>query len=91
MTDDHLALRRKRLLFRSVRRGTKESDLIIGGFAKAWLGRLDEQQLGQFEALLEQNDPDLLAWVFGLERPPAAHDHDVIRLIQSFKDSIPRT
>jgi antitoxin CptB len=91
MTEDHLALKRKRLLFRSVRRGTKESDLIIGGFARVWLGRLDEQQLDRFEALLEQNDPDVLAWVLGLERPPPAFDHDVIRLIQTYKDSIPRS
>lgn len=89
MTDDRLALRRKRLLFRSVRRGTKESDLIIGGFAQAWLSRLDEQQLDRFEALLEQNDPDLLSWILGLKSPPPAHDHDVIRLIQNFKNSIP--
>ena len=90
MTDDRLALRRKRLLFRSVRRGTKESDLIIGGFAQAWLQRLDERQLERFEALLEQNDPELLSWILGLKPPPPAHDNDVIRLIQDFKNSIPR-
>jgi antitoxin CptB len=90
MSDDRLALRRKRLLFRSVRRGTKESDLIIGGFAQAWLPRLDEGQLDRFESLLEQNDPELLSWILGLKPPPPAHDHDVVRLIRSFKDSIPR-
>lgn len=91
MTDHHLVAKRKRLLFRSVRRGTKESDLIIGGFARAWLNRLDEQQLERFEALLEQNDPDVLAWVLGLVPPPPAFDHDVMRLIRTYKDSIPRT
>ena len=90
MTDDHLALKRKRLLFRSVRRGTKETDLIIGGFARTWLGRLDERQLDRFEALLEQNDPDVLAWVLGMAPTPPAFDHDLIRLIQTYKDSIPR-
>ena len=90
MTDDWLAVRRKRLIFRSVRRGTRESDLIIGGFANAWLARLDEDQLDRFEALLEQNDPELLSWILGLTRPPPAHDHDVMALIQNFKDTIPR-
>lgn len=91
MAEDGCALQRRRLLFRSTRRGTKESDLIVGGFAKAWLERLDEAQLDRFEALLEQNDPDLLSWILGLRRPPAAHDHDVLGLIRNFKDSIPRT
>ena len=53
MTDDRLVFRRKRLLFRRVRRGTKESDRIIGGFAQAWLPRLDEQQLDQLTDALK--------------------------------------
>ena len=90
MIEDRLAARRRRLLFQSVRRGTKESDLILGGFAKAWVGRLDERQLDRFEALLQQNDPDLLAWVMGLKRPPERHDNDVLALIQEFKNTISR-
>lgn len=91
MTEDRLALRRKRLLFQSMRRGTKESDLILGGFAKAWLDRLDEAQIDRFEALLEQSDPDLLAWITGLAPTPAEHDHDVMHLIRKFKSVLSRT
>lgn len=90
MADDGCAIRRRRLLFRSVRRGTKESDLIIGGFAKAWLDLLDDSQLDRFEALLNQNDPEVLSWILGLKSPPPAYDHDVLTLIRNFKDNIPR-
>jgi antitoxin CptB len=90
MTEDGLAHRRKRLLFQSRRRGTKESDLILGGFARAWLDRLDEAQLDRFDSLLEQSDPDLLTWITGVKPPPPAHDHDVMRLIKDFKNTISR-
>jgi antitoxin CptB len=79
--------RRKRLLFRSLRRGTKESDLVIGGFARAHLPELNDQQLDRFEALLDQNDPDVLGWVIGLEAPPPEFDTDVLGLIRAHKNA----
>ena len=83
--DHSLDIRRKKLLFRSVRRGTKESDMVIGAFAQACLGELDSRQLDRFEALLEQNDQDLLGWVSGTLPVPPEHDNDVLNLLQTFK------
>jgi antitoxin CptB len=53
--------RRKRLLFRAQRRGFKEVDLIFGAYADSHLGRLDEQALNQFEALLAAPDQEVYA------------------------------
>ena len=86
--NDRLAPRRKRLMFQSARRGTRESDLVLGGFARRHLATLSEGQLDRFEALLELNDPELLGWIVGLEPVPAAHDHDVMDLLKDFKKSI---
>lgn len=86
--NDRLAPRRKRLMFQSARRGTRESDLVLGGFARRHLAALSEDQLDRFEALLELNDPELLSWIVGLEPVPAAHDHDVMDLLKDFKKSI---
>ncbi len=85
---DRRALRRKRLMFQSARRGTHESDLVLGGFARRHLATLSEDQLDRFEALLELNDPELLGWIMGLEAVPAAHDHDVMDLLKDFKKTI---
>ena len=52
-------IRRKRLLFRSWLRGTREADLILGSFAESHLAGFDEPQLDQFEALLEVPDAEL--------------------------------
>ncbi len=77
-------IRRKRLLFRSWHRGTRETDLILGRFAEAHLAGFDEAQLDRYEDLLECNDADLFDWVSGRTAPPAARDHDVMRLLLAF-------
>jgi antitoxin CptB len=78
--------RRKRLLFRSWHRGTRESDLILGRFADSQLASFDEGQLDRYEALLDCADADIFDWVSGRAAPPAAHDHDVTRMLLSFSN-----
>ena len=87
MADD-LARRRKRLMFRSARRGMRESDFILGGFARRHVAGMSAQQLGRFETLLERNDPELMAWITGMTPVPAECDHDVMRLLQDFKNTL---
>ena len=65
--------RLKRLNMRSWRRGTKEMDLILGPFADAHLAGMDADTLDAFEALLAENDQDLLPWVLGQQRCPPQH------------------
>lgn len=60
MTED---TRIKRLRMRSWRRGTKEMDLILGPFADQRLAGLEAALLDRYEALLEENDQDLYAWI----------------------------
>ena len=55
--------RLKRLAMRSMRRGIKEMDLILGGFARAGLQDLDPGSLDLYEALLAENDHDLYGWI----------------------------
>jgi antitoxin CptB len=80
-------IRRKRLLYRSWHRGTREGDLILGRFAAAHLAAFDDSQLDRYEALLDCADVDLFDWVGGRAVPPAAYDHDVLRLLLAFTNS----
>jgi antitoxin CptB len=57
--------RRKRLLFRCWHRGTREMDLILGRFADAEIASLSDDELAQFEQLIEVPDPDLYAALTG--------------------------
>jgi antitoxin CptB len=77
--------RRKRLLFRSWHRGTREADLILGSFAEQHLAGFDEVQLDRYEALLNLPDPDIFDWITGREPPPPESDHDVTRLLLAFR------
>ena len=88
MPDHSEAHRRKRLLFQSTHRGTKEADLVLGGFADRHLATMDQQQLAQFEALLQEPDPDLMIWVGGLEEPPERHRTDLFDLLMDFKKTL---
>jgi antitoxin CptB len=66
--------RRKRLLFRSWHRGTREMDLIMGRFADANIGTLTDTELDAFERLTDVPEPELYAWITGDE--PVAPEHD---------------
>lgn len=85
---DTLETVRRKLRFRSLRRGTKESDLVIGGFAAAHLQDLDAVQLEKFEALLDENDQDVLSWVIDMKPAPPAFETDVLKMLQNFKKKI---
>lgn len=58
-SSDGLDDRRKRLLFRCWHRGTKEMDYILGRFADAHVADLSEDEVADFERLIELPDPDL--------------------------------
>jgi len=77
--------RRKRLLYRSWHRGTREADLLLGGFAEAHLAGFDEARLDRYEALLECPDADLFDWIAGRVAPPREYDHNVTQLLLAFR------
>jgi antitoxin CptB len=70
MTETNEA-RLKRMAMRSWRRGTKEMDLILGPYADAHLAAMSDDRLRLYDALLDENDQDLLPWVLGQTAPPA--------------------
>jgi antitoxin CptB len=62
--------RRRRLLFRACHRGTKEADLMIGGFVTRNLSAFSEAELAEVEAVLDLPDVDLSDWLSGRREPP---------------------
>ena len=64
-------MRIRRLRMRSMRRGTKEMDLILMRFAEARLEDMSDADLGLYDALLSENDQDLYIWVSGQQPAPA--------------------
>ena len=77
-SSDGLDPRRRRLLFRSWHRGTREADLIMGRFADAHIEGFSDAELDQFEHLLDAIETDLLAWVTGVADVPAGARHGAV-------------
>ncbi|MBP7066033.1 succinate dehydrogenase assembly factor 2 [Ferrovibrio sp.] len=81
-----IEIRRKRLIHRSLYTGMKETDLLLGGFAQAYLPGFDAAMLDQYEKLLDTNeDPQIYAWAIGRDPVPLAHDTPVMKLLQAYK------
>lgn len=53
----------KRLNYRSWHRGCKETDLVLGTYCNQRVSALTEDQLGLFEAFLDEDDSDIWAWL----------------------------
>jgi antitoxin CptB len=83
--DGTLVTRRKRLLYQSHHRGTKESDLLLGSFAARYLEQFSPAQLTHYEALLAENDTLIFDWVYRRAAPPAGAQTDVLTLLLNFR------
>jgi antitoxin CptB len=67
---DH-AICLKRLHFRAHHRGTREADLMIGGYFDRHHAEWSAAELDWFEALLEEQDVDIMGWAIGSIPCPA--------------------
>ena len=76
------AARVSRLKFRAWHRGTREADYIVGGFFDAYHAAWSEKEFEWFEALLERDDADVLAWAMGKEEPPSQHSGPMMEAMQ---------
>ena len=75
----------RRLVYQASYTGMKETDLLLGHFAKTHLANLSDADLTDFENLLAAGDQWIYAWVTGNEPVPDAYDTAVFNLIKSFK------
>jgi len=74
--------RRRRILFRATHRGTRETDILIGGFVLAGLYGFSPGELDQIEEVMELPDVDLAEWLTGRQPIPSASDSPMLRRIE---------
>jgi antitoxin CptB len=74
--------RLKRLRFRAWHRGTKEADMLIGGFYDACSAGWSEEEISWFETLLEEQDVDIMAWAIGAQPAPPVFQGEMMRRLQ---------
>jgi antitoxin CptB len=75
----------KKLLYRSNHRGTKEMDLLIGGFANENLNKLNSDELKEFELLLNFTDKELSSWLVDNKKNIDLENFSISKKIKQFK------
>jgi antitoxin CptB len=78
-------VRLKKLKFRAWRRGFREADLILGPFADKHVPAFSDAELDWFEALLDQPDQDVYAWIVGTLPTPSEFDCEIMNRIKLFR------
>jgi antitoxin CptB len=79
MDRDH---RLRRLRFRAWHRGTKEADLMIGGFFDRYAAGWSEAELDWFEALMTEEDVEIMGWAIGTIPVPDRWQGPIMRAMQ---------
>ena len=77
-TDEEL----KRLQWRAHHRGTREADMLIGGFFDAHHSGWNAADRALFAEILDEQDVDIMAWAVGAAEPPPRFDGPMIEALQ---------
>ncbi len=62
--------KRRSIRVRSMRRGMRELDILIGGFVEERLESLSDEELDNLQALLFETDVAVLDWIVGASECP---------------------
>jgi antitoxin CptB len=72
----------KRLHWRAHHRGTREADMLIGGFFDAHNASWEVDECAMFSAILEEQDADIIAWAHGTADVPERFEGPMIEALK---------
>ena len=75
---------KKKIIYRSTYRGTKEMDSLLGSFTKKYVNILNEKDLVYLSMLLDIDDENLYKINQGQKTSIKFDDNNVIKLFRSF-------
>ena len=70
------------LNWRAHHRGTREADLLVGGFFDAHHAGWTADDRALFAAMLDEQDVDIMAWAHGTAEPPARFEGPMIEALK---------
>ena len=76
---------KKKIIYRSNYRGTKEMDKLLGAFVKKYINDLSDDDLVKLEKLLDIDDSNLYNFLNGLETDVVIEKNNVTDLFKNFK------
>ena len=76
---------RKKIIYRSMHRGTKEMDLLLGNFVKRNIDKFNNNELKDLEKLLFIEDEIIYKWYFEKNSNNAIPNTKVSMMLKTFK------
>lgn len=80
-----IVTRRKRLRYRTSHTGTRETDILLGGYVAALGDELTAEQATDLEELLDgANDPEILDWIIGRLPLPERFNNSTLAEVMAY-------
>ena len=76
---------KKKIIYRSTYRGTKELDKLLSSFTRSIINELNDDELIDLSSLLELDDENLYKFNQGLRTTVNIKDNKVSKLFREFK------
>ena len=76
---------KKRLIYRSLYRGTKEMDKLIGSFVQSNIDKFNKNQLNELEKFLDIDDDTLYKFYNGLPFENDIVESEIFKFFKDFK------
>ena len=81
----NIDLLKKKIIYRSNYRGTKEMDKLLGAFTKKYINQLNQDELIDLEKLLDIDDTSLYNFFNGIDNEIKIDQTNVLKLFKNFK------
>jgi len=75
---------KKKIIYRSTYRGSKEMDLLLGSFSKKYVNILNEEDLVCLSKLMDIDDENLYKYNQGLKTTVKINENKVTKLFRGF-------
>ena len=76
---------KKKIIYRSMHRGTKEMDFLLGNFVKTYINKFDSNELHDLNKLLFLEDDIIFSWYFENSFNKVIPKSKVSKLLKNFK------
>lgn len=74
----------RKLRYRAWHRGFREMDILMGGFADDYLDDMTEDELAEFESILNLPDQDVYEWITGRRPTPLECEGSVYKKLRGY-------
>ena len=76
---------KKQIIYRSMHRGFKEMDLLLGNFVKKYINKFNDAELKDLEKLLFIEDEIIYKWYFEKKSDNSIPNTKVSAMLKNFK------